>query len=211
MSWTEKYDKAFPEMAKLIKPQETENFKITHTVVTENDVKLAKLRSAIHANRDNDGLKPGTYVVLSRKSSMYNSTIMSDTWYEKFTNYELVDKARGDVLIAGLGIGMVVLALQDKDEVTTITIIEKEHEIINMIKSSIPFNKKINIIHTDIFKFNPHTKYDTIYFDIWDNVCGDNWQDIVHLQHLFQGKRNKNSFCSSWQKERVRHLNRSEY
>lgn len=181
MSWTEEYNKSFPKMTQYLKPQETEHFKILHREVTEHEVKFAKLRDCMHGVGDNDGLKPGTYVNLVKKGKFSNETMMSDTWYEKWTNYELLQNAKGEVLIAGLGIGMVVLALQEKQEVTSITVVEKEQEIVDLVKNSLPLNEKVTIVCSDIFEYIPTQKFDTIWFDIWDNVCGDNWQEIVKL------------------------------
>ena len=41
---------------------------------------------------------------------------MSNTYMERWTNMNFCDYAHGDVLIGGLGIGLIILAIQDNPE-----------------------------------------------------------------------------------------------
>lgn len=91
--------------------------------------------------------------------------IMNNSDEEKGLNLEVVHKARGDVLIAGLGIGLIVLPIMNKEDVTSIDVVEKHQEVIDLIKPQLPLNGKVNVIHQDIIKFIPTGKYDIIYFD----------------------------------------------
>lgn len=92
-------------------------------------------------------------------------TIMNNTDSEKANNLEIIHKARGDVLIAGLGIGLIVIPIMNKENVISIDIVEKYKEIIELIKPQLPLNDKVNIIYKDIANFIPTKKYDVIYFD----------------------------------------------
>ena len=58
---------------------------------------------------------------------------MSDTNMEKRTNLEFVRNAYGNVVVGGLGIGLILMAIQDKEDVRTITVLEKSKEIIQMV------------------------------------------------------------------------------
>ena len=96
--------------------------------------------------------------------------MMSDTSMEKLTNEEFIKNAKGDVLIGGLGIGLLIENLKDKiesGEVTSVTIVEKYQDVIDLIAPSynIP---QVHIECDDIFTRNIKRgeKYDTIYFDI---------------------------------------------
>jgi len=92
-------------------------------------------------------------------------TIMNNSDEEKGFNLEVVHKAHGDVLIAGLGIGLIVLPIMNKEDVISIDIVEKYQEIIDLIKPQLPLNGKVNVIHQDMISFVPTKKYDIIYFD----------------------------------------------
>jgi len=92
-------------------------------------------------------------------------TIMANCEEEKLANVKVIEKARGDVLIAGLGIGLIVLPIMKKENVTSVDIIEKYQEVIDLIKPQLPLNNKVTIIHQDIMDFIPAKKYDLIYMD----------------------------------------------
>ena len=70
---------------------------------------------------------------------------------EKNTNREFCSKAHVDIIIGGLGIGMIIIAIQDKPDVKSITVIEKNQEVIDMVASQLDFNEKGNIICADVF------------------------------------------------------------
>ena len=68
------------------------------------------------------------------------------------TNMDFCCNAYGDVLIGGLGIGMIILAIQDKSKVKSITVIEKNQEVIDIIAPQLKFNDKVKIICADVFE-----------------------------------------------------------
>ena len=113
-----------------------------------------------------DGIMPGTYIRLTHNGEC----VMSDTNMEKNTNREFCSKAHGDIIIGGLGIGMIIMAIQDKPEVKSITVIEKNQEVIDLVASQLDFNEKVNIICADVFEWKPErgVKYDMAYMDIWN-------------------------------------------
>lgn len=144
----------------------------------------------------------GSYIRLIDK----NDCIMSDTPMEKRTNSKFVENANGDVFIAGLGIGLIILAIQDKEEVRSITVLEKEEDIIKLVGSQLPLNKKVKIIKGDVFnyKFPKDTKFDSIYFDIWNNINSDIYENEMKLlksryrKYKVLNADNSNSFISCW-------------
>lgn len=153
----------YRNMTNALNPDERGDFKISHFTIGENNL-MAKLQ----------GIDPGEYVKLTHKGQV----MMSNTDMEKQTNYHFCVKAHGDVLIGGLGIGMIVMAIQDNVNVKSITIIEKHQEIIDMITEQLPFNEKVNIICADVFEWKPEKgqKFDCIYMDIWNYINSDVYQ-----------------------------------
>lgn len=99
--------------------------------------------------------------------------VMSDTDMEKRTNARFVANAHGNVLIGGLGIGMILLAIQDKTDIEKITVVEKSAEVIELVKDQLPLNSKVEIVHSDVWEYVPSCKFNTIYMDIWNFINTD--------------------------------------
>ena len=129
-------------------------------------------------------LADGKYVRLLDRTGC----VMSDTDMEKRTNRDFVHNANGDVFIAGLGIGLIVLPIQDKEKVKSITILEKYPEVIELVGKQLPLNSKVNIIQGDVFEyeFPKGTKFDTIYFDIWNYVNSDIYKEMQILRKKYR-------------------------
>ena len=141
----------FKNMADILKDGENGDFSLSRFTITDNDF-YAHYRC---------GISNGTYVRLTR----FGQTLMSDTDMEKRTNREFVAKAHGDVLIGGLGLGMIILAIQDLPEVESIAVIEKYREVIELVGNQLPLNEKVKIINADVFDWKPEKgkKYNCIY------------------------------------------------
>jgi len=199
----------FVPMHKILSEGKTKNFELKKQKITREDVKHAELR-AIFSPRSIPP-KIGTLMVLSRKSgkSWSHGCIMSDAEYEKLTNTQIVNVARGNVLIAGLGIGMILIPLLKDKEVKKITVIEMEQELINLIFPKIKkYDKsnKLEVIQGDITKIDlpKEQKFDVIYFDIWDGVCGDNYEQMKNLKKKFRKNRAKGSSVLCWEEDSTR-------
>ena len=198
---------SFVPMYKILKEGRSGNFKVEKNKITKEDVRIAEIRAVI--NPRNIPPKVGTLMVLSRKSDRSwrdNEVMMSDAEFEKQTNREIVNVARGNVLIAGLGIGMVLVPMLNDSEVEKITVIEKEKDIIDLIYPQIKkhdIDNKLEVINADIFQVDlpKERKFDIIYFDIWDNVCGDNWEQMKTLKKKFRKNRTKGSVVLCWEEE----------
>lgn len=149
-----------------------------------------------------DGIMPGTYIRLTHNGEC----VMSDTNMEKKTNEEFCIKAYGDIIIGGLGIGMIIMAIQDKPEVKSITVIEKNQEVIDMVASQLDFNEKVNIICADVFEWKPEhgVKYDMAYMDIWNWVNQDVYKKEMqplkrkYARFLRSKEINPNRFNKCW-------------
>lgn len=154
------------------------------------------------------GVTPGTYVKLTHNGEC----VMSDTSMEKRTNMDFYCNAYGDVLIGGLGIGMVILAIQDKPEVKSITIIEKYPEVIDMVASQLDFNEKVKIICADVFEWRPDrgVKYDVSYMDIWNWVNEDVYEEEMkplkkrYAKFLRSKSENPNRYNKCWAEYQAR-------
>ena len=84
-----------------------------------------------------------------------------------------IEKSNGDVLVLGLGMGYISFIMSEKENVKSITIIEKEKKIIDIFKENIlvkfPHKEKIKIIENDAIEYlaDNEIKYDYIFADLW--------------------------------------------
>ncbi len=101
---------------------------------------------------------------------------MSITPNEIMTMKEPIEKAYGKVLTLGLGMGYYAYMTSLKDNVESVTIIEKDENVIELFKKIIlpqfDHPKKIRIIHSDAFSFLEQNalNYDFLFADIWHDA-----------------------------------------
>jgi len=194
------------------------NWLICHKTLDEEFVKHEQMMSIFsHSYGETHDLEAGTYVELREVhpqedgSERYSFPIMSDTPMERRTNRMFVNVAKGEVLIAGLGIGMVLWPLLQKEDVTAITVIELEPEVIEMVEPVFqPIAGKtrteLTVIEASIFDWPlpKDTMWDTIYFDVWADICGDNWSEMKTLNRRFSRRVNVGGWKGAWRKGDMR-------
>ena len=142
-----------------------------------------------------DGRHPGlgTHTFLSHEE---RGTIMSDTAAEISDLLIALDKMQGgNVLVSGLGLGMAVHIMTKipkySDRVETITVIEKDHDV---IKLTGPFYEKsdarVKIIYADAYKWEPPkgVVFDSAWHDIWDTGGWSGREERAQLTRHFRGK-----------------------
>lgn len=115
-----------------------------------------------------------------------DGVVMSNTPMERKTHIEAINKAKGNVLVAGLGLGMYLQNIKDKEEVTSITVIEKSKEVIELIAKYFKDCQKIKIINEDIFNYTPDIKFEFAFLDIWSDISEDNLVEFDILREKFK-------------------------
>ena len=112
--------------------------------------------------------KPFSYSALFEGKNLW----MSLNPNEINTMASSIEKAKGRVLVLGLGMGYITYMLTNKKNVSSITVVERNKENIALFKKHLlPLfsNKaKITIIEDDAINFVKHYfKYDYIFADLW--------------------------------------------
>jgi hypothetical protein len=115
-----------------------------------------------------------------------DGVVMSNTPMERKTHIEAINKAKGNVLVSGLGLGMYLQNIKDKEEVTSITVIEKSKEVIELIAKYFKDCQKIKIINEDIFNYTPDIKFEFAFLDIWSDISEDNLVEFDILRKKFK-------------------------
>ena len=147
---------------------------------------------------------PGTY-----KRLMYKPTrdcMMSNTPAEIRDHRVFLRHATGHVLINGLGIGIVLEMLLEKPEVTKITVIENDPEIINLVSPYFIKEDRVEILAADAFTYKPPkgVRYQAVWHDIWINITSDNLEDMKKLHRKYGSKTDwQGSWCRD-ECERIR-------
>ena len=193
----------YPMMADLLAPAEQGVAKVEHIIVTKEDVARASWGSVDRYAET----KPGRYASLRVKGRL----MMTDTDMERITNLDFVRRATGDVLVAGLGLGMVLHPICAKPDVRSVTVIEKYAEVTDLVRASLPNHRALHVVTADIFDWKPAkgVKYDTIYFDIWPDLTSDNLPQMGTLHRKFSPRLNRtNPACwmGSWRRDFCRML-----
>lgn len=118
---------------------------------------------------------------------------MSITPAETDTMIEHIKEMHGDIITFGLGLCYFQYMAALKDDVTTVTVVERDPNIIELFKTHILPNfgevaKKIIIIHDDAYnQMTKFDKYDCVYVDLWHNPNDGIkfYWDFKKIEHLF--------------------------
>lgn len=128
--------------------------------------------------------------------------MMTDTPMEKRTNLEVVERARGRVLIAGLGLGMILRSILKKPEVAHVTVIEKYEDVVGLVLPSLTgYSTRLDVIVDDVFKWKrPRSlpRFETIYFDIWPDSDVSLLPQMNQLHRRYRPMLSEGGWMDSW-------------
>jgi spermidine synthase len=188
----------FKRMVFVLPEGQVGSARIEHYEITE---KMAGLNNAIAAGKGRrfETVDPGRHVRLMIGESL----VMSDTQMERWTNGTVVKEAKGDVLIAGLGLGLVVVPILAKPEVRSVLVIEKNPDVISLVTPALceqRGGRKLKVVQADIFEWQPEKgrTWDTIYFDIWTSPNTDDLEEQARLHRRFGRRKSPGGWMASW-------------
>jgi hypothetical protein len=194
-------------MRAIIPSGKSGNCRIEHYEVTEAGAAMHNLRHAIN-NTPEMCIEPGTHVRLI----VGNDLMMSDTPFEARSNRDIIEGARGNVLIAGLGMGMVLVPILRNPDVHSVTVVEKSNDVINLVYKHLiengPFtpNEKMKLVLVpgDIFDYRPKaSSYDVVYFDIWPTISQKNLDDAIILRKQFKKSLKPGGWMGVWVEKEI--------
>jgi hypothetical protein len=136
--------------------------------------------------------------------------MMSDTPMERNTNHDFIRKANGDVIIFGLGLGLVILPLLKKENVKSVLVVELYQDLIDLVHPILKKHdteNKLSVIQGDCFEIHKsipkEQKFDSVYGDIWIEICTDNYEEMKVLTKNWKNRinrENSNAFIDHWMK-----------
>lgn len=131
---------------------------------------------------------------------------MSITPNEVCTMEEPIRKAKGKVLTLGCGMGYFAYMASLKEDVESVTIVEKEQDVIDLFSEYIlpqfETKDKINIVKADAFKYLKTLEdgeFDYCFADIWDGV--EDVESYLTVKRL--AKRFKKTKFEYWIEEAI--------
>ncbi len=100
-------------------------------------------------------------------------TDLYDEWWTQRTGIEEALKRGGEILVTGLGLGLVAEAIlrSASDKVARITIVEKSPDVINLVGPYLNsrYPDKIHVVEGDAFHWEPEPgrQFSVGWHDIW--------------------------------------------
>lgn len=194
-----------------LQPCSNDRFKIEKFEVTKDKADLYNM-SLLFGGQGDRQVRPGTYTRLVELKDDSRVLWMSDTSAERKDHWEPlfeIEKRGGDVLIAGLGLGMIASAALKFKHVTSVTVIEIDPGVIDLIAPQLN-DPRLTIIEADIFKWKPPVgaHYSVAYFDVWPTLCTDNLMEYDKVKRRF-AKCSDVRLC--WGQDTLRYHKRQEY
>jgi len=185
-------------------------YKIERFKVTPDEAEFGNFINGL--KRGGREVEHGIYTKLVKWRNRWDGPIMSDTPAEIKDHLEPIQRAEGNVLITGLGIGMVLQGCLNKKSVKHATVIELSEDVIKLVAPHYQelYGNRLEIIQADALEYKPPrgSKYDMVWHDIWPNICADYLDDIITLKKRYA---RRSQWVGCWQEDWVRDLARRRY
>ena len=115
--------------------------------------------------------EPGVYTRL-RSGSMDFMTDLYEEWWSQRPAMEEAVRRGGDVLVTGLGLGMVAETILGAEApVSSVTVVEASEEVIDLVGTHLEARhpSRLCVVHADAFEWvpPPGTRYSVAWHDIW--------------------------------------------
>lgn len=126
---------------------------------------------------------PGTYTALLRYSTrgaLYGGeSVMSDHLVELRRHLEFILRARGRVLVTGLGLGCVVRGLLLNPRIKSVDVVERDAHVVGMVWPHMPVDRRLALHVCDAHDFVAGAD-DGASLGSWDFAWHDIWTDEEH-------------------------------
>lgn len=180
-------------------------WEVQQFTVSEDEAKFQNMRAAFSFTDRGQYIRPGTYTRLMRSGKV----IMSDTPSEMNDHSYFVRKAKGYVLINGLGLGMVLKNVLAKPEVETVIVNELSQDVIGLVAPHYQ-DDRLCVNHADALMWKPPRGivFNAIWHDIWDDKCESNLQEMSKLHRRYARWLAPGGYQASWGREEIKRWSR---
>ena len=177
------------------------DWRVERFEITERAASLERVRASFHAPY-REPPPAGHYTRLTHRGSL----VMSDTPAEIRDHWYAICQSKGNVLVNGLGLGVVVQAMLDRPQVDHLTVIELSPDVLSLIAPHYHsrFGDRLTTIQADALTWKPPVgvRYDVVWHDIWSDICSDNLPEM-HKLHRKYGRRT--DWQASWCRDECEH------
>jgi len=118
-------------------------------------------------------------------------TDLNDEWWTQRSAIEQARERGGDVLITGLGLGLVVTSILEPPggRVKRVLVIERSADVIGLVAPSLEscYDGRFEVINADAFEWlpPPGQRFSVAWHDIWPNPhepgLRSGWSSALHL------------------------------
>lgn len=117
--------------------------------------------------------------------------VMSDDPSELRWMTDMIEGARGRVLVGGFGLGLVVRFLEDRPEVDSIHVVEREADVLRLCCDPLEWSPKVRVFHSDFEAFLDERpwQYDVAILDLWAGTTESVWEEEVAPRRLAIARR----------------------
>lgn len=171
-------------------------WRIEHFSIRPGGMNIERLRLAMAGRAPGEG--DFTRLVHER-----HGLVMSDTDAEVRDHYEFVLRARGDVLITGLGLGMCLGAALRREQVRSVTVVEIDQDLIDLVGPHYR-SRRVQIVCADAYTWRPPVgaRYGAIWHDIW---AAPDWESTLPQMATLQRRYGRHRAPDGWQGCWMRH------
>lgn len=139
-------------------------------------------------------------------------SVMSDDPPELRRHLEFVLRARGRVLITGLGLGCVLRGVLTRPEVTRVDVVERERDVLKLVLPHLPDDPRLHVHHSEAIDWLenvvPDERWDTVWHDVWgDTDAGELHTQVTHGRLLLALRGRVDDWQGAW--NFPRHLKRT--
>jgi hypothetical protein len=176
---------------------ESGGWKIEKFSVSEEEAKIFNIRASFSFTNRGQYIEPGDYTKLTYQGRV----IMSDTPSEIRDHLWFINKANGNVLLNGLGLGVALQAVLQNEDVNKVVVNEISEDVIKLVSPSFKSDRLI-INNIDAFKYKPNgMRFDYIWHDIWADICKDNLLEMKALHRRYGHWLQGDKIQGSWRRE----------
>jgi spermidine synthase len=132
--------------------------------------------------------RPGTYTRLQRGDTQFMTDLYDEWWTQRLAITEALSRG-GQILITGLGLGLVAEAIlrSGADRIEQITVIEQSADVIDLVAPYLRqrYDGRIRVLEADAFSWpNPaKQRFSVCWHDIWpDPSASTNTEEMVQLE-----------------------------
>lgn len=140
-------------------------------------------------------MAPGQHMTLGRLEDGHFEVFMSDAEYHDHAR--VLARARGRVVVTGLGLGCIVRALFARGRVDHITVVEREADVVALVwpELAAAFGDRVALHHADaLIGPMPNGRWDLAWHDIWPTVTAMNIPEMWKLRRRYD-KRTRRQLC----------------